>query len=95
MISVADARRLVAKQGLFAIEQHDRLLVYAGDPDAPEGWRMVGRTMVWRKADERGQVRLEEIRKILSGAKFREPWRWPDAGEDGSGVGLLMGGGRK
>ncbi len=95
MITVADARRLVAAGGFFAIEKHDRLLVYEGDPDAPEGWRLIGRTMVWRKADERGQVRLEEIQRILSDKVFREPWRWPDPGEDGSGGGLLMGGSRK
>jgi hypothetical protein len=95
LIAVSDARRMVAAGGFFAIEEHDRLLVYDGDPDAPEGWRLIGRTMVWRKADERGQVRIEEIQKILSGVKFREPWRWPDPGEDGSGGGLLMGGSRK
>jgi hypothetical protein len=95
VITIAFARRLVAADGFFAIEEPDRLLIYDGDPDAPEGWRIVGRTMVWRKADERGQVRLEEIQRILSRVTFREGWRWPDAGEDGSGVGLLMGGARK
>jgi hypothetical protein len=95
LIAVADARRLVAAGGFFAIEEHDRLLVYDGDPDASEGWRLIGRTMVWRKTDEHGQVRFEEIQRILSGQAFREPWRWPDPGEDGSAGGLLMGGSRK